>query len=354
MAMNDKSVFTSVRGAAFLADANTALPSLKLFGLEVATVGETTKKYTNMGNLSVSDLPSFETSGGDATTKDTWNKSKFRTTYDSVTGKVTISSVQGDKETFKLMFDAAEITGGGTAVALDKVEQPKALFIYVEDTNTGEKFGIWIPNMSLAYSELPSLAQDDFNTFKLEGNIMTSTVLPKTKSGKASSIAFYDPDDFAKRVSLRFLILPLTGVLLLSVAHQGIFFCIADGCCLFHRLEFGMAENDVEENVFPTDWDGLAGYDDVMAGLPEMVQAESFSPSQTALFAVVERRLNERLLVMRDGGVFGGKAKKTVSMMRLPLPLPNTWRSLTRSIRGLPSMLTLTRSGRRGVACLTC
>ncbi|MGE8660418.1 hypothetical protein [Bifidobacterium longum] len=74
-----------------------------------------------------------------------------------------------------------------------------------------------------------------------------------------------------------------------------------------------MAENDVEENVFPTDWDGLSGYDDVMAGLPEMVQAESFSPSQTALFAVVERRLNERLLVMRDGGVFGGKAKKTVS-----------------------------------------
>lgn len=74
-----------------------------------------------------------------------------------------------------------------------------------------------------------------------------------------------------------------------------------------------MAENDVEENVFPTDWDGLSGYDDVMAGLPEMVQAESFSPSQTALFAVVERRLNERLLVMRDGGVFGGKTKKTMS-----------------------------------------
>lgn len=74
-----------------------------------------------------------------------------------------------------------------------------------------------------------------------------------------------------------------------------------------------MGENDVAEKVFPTDWDGLAGYDDVMAGLPEMVQAESFSPSQTALFAVVERRLNERLLVMRDGGVFGGKAKKTVS-----------------------------------------
>ena len=198
MAINDKSVFTSVRGAAFLAEANTALPSLKLFGLDAATVGEAGNTYTNMGNLSASDLPSFETSGGDATTKDTWNKSKFRTTYDSVTGKVTISSVQGDKEMFKLMFDAAEITGGGTAVALDKVEQPKALFIYIEDTNTGEKFGIWIPNMSLAYSELPSLAQDDFNTFKLEGNIMTSTVLPKTKSGKASSIAFYDPDDFAK------------------------------------------------------------------------------------------------------------------------------------------------------------
>lgn len=198
MAINDKSVFTSALGAVFIADADTALPSLKLFGLETATVGETPKKYTNMGHLSVSDLPSFETSGGDATTKATWLNNKFRTTYDSVTGKVTISSVQGDKEMFQLMFDSAEITGGGTAVALDKVEQPKALFIYAEDRNVSEKFGIWIPNLSLAYSELPSLAQDDFNTFKLEGNIMTSTILPKTKSGKAASIAFYDPDDFAK------------------------------------------------------------------------------------------------------------------------------------------------------------
>ena len=37
MAMNDKSVFTSVRGAAFLADANTALPSLKLFPTTLAS-----------------------------------------------------------------------------------------------------------------------------------------------------------------------------------------------------------------------------------------------------------------------------------------------------------------------------
>ena len=196
MAMNDSAVVTGTRGAVFLAAADTKLPSLKLFALDKNTVGESPTQYTNMGHMSVDDLPSFDVDGGDSNTKDTWNKSSFRVTYDTVTAKVTFTSVQGDADTFKLMFDASTVTGGGVDVALDKVEQKKAIFVYVEDTNTGKKFGIWMPNTSVAYSSLPELSQDGFSTFKIEGNILTSSVLTKTASGKASCIRFFSPSDF--------------------------------------------------------------------------------------------------------------------------------------------------------------
>ena len=198
MAMNDGAVVISTRGAVFLAAADTALPNLKLFALDKDTVGDSPNQYTNIGHMSVDDLPSFDVDGGDSNTKDTWNKSNFRVTYDTVTAKVTFTSVQGDADTLKLMFDASDISGGGTAVSLDKVEQKKAVFVYVEDTYTSKKFGIWMPNVSLAYSAMPELSQDGFNTFKLEGNILSSTVLPKTASGKASFIGFYLPADFEK------------------------------------------------------------------------------------------------------------------------------------------------------------
>lgn len=198
MAMNDSAVVTGTRGAVFLAAADTKLPSLKLFGLDKDTVGDSGGQYTNMGHMSVDDLPSFDVDGGDSTTKNTWNKSGFRVTYDTVTAKVTLTSVQGDADTFKLMFDASTVAAGGVDVALDKVEQKKAIFVYVEDTTTGKKFGMWMPNASVAYSALPELSQDGFSTFKIEGNILSSTALTKTASGKASCIRFFSPADFDK------------------------------------------------------------------------------------------------------------------------------------------------------------
>lgn len=197
MAIDDTAVVSSTRGAVFVAESNTKLPSLKLFSLDADTVGDSGNKYTNIGHTSVDTLPEFSTDGGDSSTKDTWNKSKFRVTYETVTGKVTISSVQCDPDMLKLVFDAGDITGGGVAIALDKVEKKKAVFIYIEDTNAGEKLGFWLPNLSLAYSELPSLSQDGFNEYKIEGNILTSTALPKSASGKATSIGIYPPSVFA-------------------------------------------------------------------------------------------------------------------------------------------------------------
>lgn len=82
-----------------------------------------------------------------------------------------------------------------------------------------------------------------------------------------------------------------------------------------------MAENDVEDRVFPNDWEGLEQFDEVMNGLPDMVQAEQFTPSQTALFTVIDTRLGERLERMRDGGMFGGKAKRNADNDTVSLAL---------------------------------
>lgn len=67
------------------------------------------------------------------------------------------------------------------------------------------------------------------------------------------------------------------------------------------------AEANVEADVFPADWEGLEQYDPVMAGLPGMVQAEAFTPAQSAEYLVIDGMLTERLDAMREAGLFGGR-----------------------------------------------
>lgn len=67
------------------------------------------------------------------------------------------------------------------------------------------------------------------------------------------------------------------------------------------------------ETVFPTEWDGLKEFDERLHGLPDMVQAEDFTPAQTALYAVTTGRLFARIAQLRDLGFFSdvdGKRKR--------------------------------------------
>ena len=67
------------------------------------------------------------------------------------------------------------------------------------------------------------------------------------------------------------------------------------------------------ETVFPTEWDGLREFDERLHDLPDMVQAEDFTPTQTALYAVTTGRLFARIDQLRDLGFFGdvdGKRKR--------------------------------------------
>lgn len=186
MAYNDSSVTQAVRGAVFVANPETIPTDFSLFTVDADTVGEPDSQFTNIGNMSAETLPSFDTSGGDSSTLATWNNPSFRVTYDSTTGTVSFSSVQCDLETIKLIYNAVEETNGTMSFSLRRKEQKKSVFVLWQDTNTGERVGILLPNTSLTYGSLPSLSGDNFVEYSASGNILESERLKKSGDDKSS------------------------------------------------------------------------------------------------------------------------------------------------------------------------
>lgn len=204
VAINATSVTEAVRGAVFLADAEV-IPSkadISKFTLEantvpVTSVGSTGVNFYNLGHMSNDTLPEFSLDGGDATTLATWLEASFRTSYSETTGKVTMSSVQGDKNTLKTIYNAVDGAGNaGVAFSLVKTPKAKSVFILWEDTNTNDRQGLLLPNTDLAFSDLPKLSTSGFTEYGIEGTIKTSKKLPKDSTGKYCSVQIYDAADF--------------------------------------------------------------------------------------------------------------------------------------------------------------
>lgn len=198
MAFDDKSVMMAATGSIFMAEAETAIPEegVKQFTVTAAIVG-TSPQWTNVGYLSAETLPEVATDGGEATTRAVWQNPNFRTTYDQTTGTITFNSVQGDAETVALMFSGKKDSDGGVVFSLEKKEQKKALFVLWQDSGSGERSGMYIPNASVAYSSLPTLSTDNFVEFSIQANILNSTTLAKDNDGRSTSIKFYDAAAFA-------------------------------------------------------------------------------------------------------------------------------------------------------------
>lgn len=197
MAFSDKSVLLAATGSIFMAEAESALPEdgIKAFTVNAATVG-TSQQWTNVGYLSAETLPEITNEGGDATTRAVWQNPQFRTTYDQVTGTITFNSVQGDADTIAEMFSGKKDTDGGVAFSLEKKEQKKALFVLWQDTGSGQRSGMYIPNCSVAYSTLPTLSTDSFVEYQMTASILGSTTLVKDNDGRTTNIKFFDAASF--------------------------------------------------------------------------------------------------------------------------------------------------------------
>lgn len=195
MAINEEGIIQSVRGAIFESDADAPLPKagVSAFRLDVETIDD--GAWVNVGHTSNGNLPEFSLDGGDATALSTWLKPNVRTTYAETTGTVTWNSVQGDTETLKNTYNGTDVQGGGVAFSLDKRPQKKGLFLLWEDTNTGERMGMWLPNTSKTFNSFPTLSTDAFVEYGLIASILSSDVLPKY-NGRSNSVAIFGPDLF--------------------------------------------------------------------------------------------------------------------------------------------------------------
>lgn len=74
-----------------------------------------------------------------------------------------------------------------------------------------------------------------------------------------------------------------------------------------------MAEHNdepVETVEVPTTWEELKAFDERLHDLPDMVQAEDFTPAQTAIYTVTSGRLYERTNRLNELGWFGGGESK--------------------------------------------
>lgn len=205
MAINDSSILVGSRGAVFIADAETPLDPelLKTARITDEQIGD----YVNIGHTSVDTLPAFSTDGGDASTLDSWLREKVRVSYAAVTGTITVNMLQGDKDTFKLLFNARERADGSLAYGLNKKEQRKALLVLILDQNTGERLAHLIPNLSVAYGSLPTFNQTGFNEYQLSGSLLASTLLA-AEGGDNESVATYTPSFFDTAQPAK----PVTGV----------------------------------------------------------------------------------------------------------------------------------------------
>lgn len=198
LGLHPDDVITSVRGAVFVAPAETLITTalLKTITTEVDSVGTGQTAFQNLGHMAEDSLPELATDGGDATVSNTWNTKGFRTTYSDTTATLTLHSVQGDKDLLTLVYGGVAVNGGGVDYGIEKKPVSKSVFVLVHDTNTDKKQGLLLPNCDLTFDQLPTFNQDGFNQYDILCTVKPSASLSKS-NGKASYVRQFVAADFA-------------------------------------------------------------------------------------------------------------------------------------------------------------
>lgn len=199
MAYNDNAVMTAARGAVFIGNPDKLIDKALLPTITVDTesFGEGDSLFTNIGHMSVDNLPEFNIDGGNATVMATWDSPSFRTRYGETTGTVVLHSVQGDKDLFKLVYNAVDDeASGGVDFSILKKAANKGLFVLVSDTDTNQRSGLLLPNTDITFDALPTLNQDSFNQYDINVTMKTSSALKRNADGTANYIRKLFPESF--------------------------------------------------------------------------------------------------------------------------------------------------------------
>lgn len=193
---NSKSLFQPKRGTVFVAPKDTELPD-DLSKLLISCEG--TGAWSNLGHTSADNLPSWDSDGGDATSKDSWKTPGARTTYDAKTVSVSVKSIQADAKTLKFIYNGWEQADPakpkGVVMSLDPAPRDIAMVVVSYDPGTDSNFGMYMPSASMKADGMPDLSSD-FVEFGFKANAQSSDVLPAGPNGQEGAFMFLTPEYF--------------------------------------------------------------------------------------------------------------------------------------------------------------
>ena len=147
--IDDSALLIAGRGNVLVCDVGEAPPTLaELLAYASSNYGDAIEGYTTIGHTSPTDLPEWDSDGGDSETKRTWEKENVYEKVDPVTNWFTVNALQFDNYVMSLR------EGGGTATTANTFASPTtrsaiekgALIVYIKG---GEVIGEYIPRVSI-------------------------------------------------------------------------------------------------------------------------------------------------------------------------------------------------------------
>ena len=173
----DKEIQIAGMGHVYVGDVDAPAPDLWAYKFGDGTTLDA-QGWKWIRDTSSENLIEFETDGGDATTKDTWDRKNARSTRATKTTNVTINSVSFSDETIQAAFPGStyvEETDGYDLVLSGSTD--RAVLIVIEEGQLVS--GILLRKVNLS-GDMPTLDKENFTEIKMKGVILTPP------SGKAS------------------------------------------------------------------------------------------------------------------------------------------------------------------------
>ena len=166
----DKEIQIAGMGHVYVGDVDTAAPDLWAYEFGDGTTLEA-QGWKWIGDTSSENLIEFETDGGDASTKDTWDRKNARSTRASKTTNVTINSVSFSDDTIQTAFPGytyVEETDGYDLVLSGSTDRA-ILIVIVEGQLVS---GILLRKVNLS-GDMPTLDKENFTEVKMKGVLLT-------------------------------------------------------------------------------------------------------------------------------------------------------------------------------------
>jgi hypothetical protein len=194
--VDNNALISGKRGTVFVAPAGTPLPTDLTKLLISADAPD--PAWQNLGHTSESNLPSWDKSGGDASTLNTWLMSGAKTTYAPTSISVKVKALQANAETLKFVYNGWDDASGGVAVALDPASQPVALIVLSYDPDSRKPFGTYMSDTSMKSDGMPDFS-GDFVEFGFTASVESSSVISPSSDGTKAALVFLPPSAFTAK-----------------------------------------------------------------------------------------------------------------------------------------------------------